>query len=174
MSFSCTNRRVCPGKSLHGFTAADMGMLVPADHMGKAAFFECVKRHRCSVMVPGKGVACSMGQPLPALETECLGAEIERSPVDEKHRAIHPLHRHIRKNVKKRRTAQLFVRINHLVTSDRDTVEECMIVIADYRYQPELLCKIMDERKSWLWTIAPVQEIPEVDKGINRAEAEGK
>ncbi len=45
---------------VHGFAAADMGMLVPADQERKAALFERVKCHRSCVVVAGEGIACRM------------------------------------------------------------------------------------------------------------------
>jgi hypothetical protein len=49
-----------------------------------------------------------------------------------------------------------------------------MIVVSDNRHQPEFPCQIMYELKSRPRAVAPVQEIPEIDKGIDRPKARRK
>lgn len=44
-------------------------------------------------------------------------------------------------------------------------------MVADNRHQPEFPGQITDDLKSILWAVAAVQEIPQVDEGIDRSKA---
>ena len=49
-----------------------------------------------------------------------------------------------------------------------------MVVVTDHGYEPVFFGEIVDEFERRLRAVAPVQEVPEVNQGIDRAKALGK
>src|SRR5271157_5075731 len=161
-----------------GLAAADMGVLVAADQKREAALLKSVKGHRCRVMVAGKRVAGGVGEPLPALEPECLGAEIEWPAVDKEYAAVHPFHRHVSKHPEERRTAQLLVPegADLVASRNRHAIEERMVVVTDHGYEPVFFGEIVDEFEGSLRAVARCRRSPRltrVSTGPKRWENDG-
>jgi hypothetical protein len=91
--------------------------------------------------------------------------------MDKEDMMVHPFQGHVRKNIEKRGTTQLFVPEGAclIAARDRDTVYECMVVVAQHGHEPEVQGKIADDLKARLRLVAPVQDIAKVDQGIDRA-----
>ena len=80
--------------TVHRFPAADMLVLVTATHVGQAALRERFECHRCRIVVTGKKIPALVGEALPALQPERLGAELHGSAMDKQHPFLGPFHRH--------------------------------------------------------------------------------
>jgi hypothetical protein len=125
--------------TIHRFPAADMLVLVTAAHMGQATLLERIECHRSGVMVSGKKIPALVGKPLPALQPEGLGSEIQGAAMHEKHSLIGPFHGHRIEYRQKRGIAELFMPVStcRIAPADKDTVKKGVIVVAKYRYKAE-------------------------------------
>ena len=82
------------GQSRQGLPAADMLVLVTADHVGEPTLFERFECHGCRVVVAGKKIPGLMREALPAFEPQGLGTKIQRTAMDKQHSPVSPLHGH--------------------------------------------------------------------------------
>lgn len=153
-----------------GFPAADILVLVAAAHVGKTPFFERFKCHGCGVMVAGKKIAGFMRQALPALEPKRLGSQFQRPAMDKEHPAIHPLHGHIVEDGKEGGIPELLVTVRAcgIAPADQKPVKVGMVMVPEDGYEPVFPGQGMDLLKSLLGTITAMEEIAEIDEGINQ------
>ena len=163
--------QLLPHYPVNGFPAADILMLVTAAHVGETPFFERFKGHGCGIMEAGKKITGLVRQALPALEPERLGAQVQRTAMDKEHPAINPLHGHIIEDGEKGGIPQLLVavRARSIAAAHKETVKVGMVMVPEDRYEPVLLGQDMDFLKSFLWPVAAVEEIAEINQDINRA-----
>lgn len=157
--------------SINCFPAADILMLVAAAHVGETPFFERFKGHGCGIMEAGKKISGLVRKALPALETERLGAQFQRPAMDKEHPAVNPLHGHSNENGEKWGIPQLLVAVRAcgIAPAHQKSIEVGMVMVPEDRYEPVLPGQGMDFLKSFLWPVAAVEEIAEINQDINRA-----
>jgi hypothetical protein len=153
------------------FPAADILMLVTAAHMGEAPLFESIKCHGGGIMEAGKKISGLVRKALPALEPECLSAQIQRPAMDKEHPAVNQFHRHGIKDGKERGIPQLLVAVSacSIAPAHEETMEVGMVMVPENRYKPVLLGHSMDLLKSFLGPVTSVKEIAKINQDINRA-----
>jgi hypothetical protein len=149
-----------------------MLVLVTAAHMRETALAECFVRHRGRIMVPGEKITALVREPLPALEPERLGPQIQRAAMNEEHSFVSPFHRHCIKYREERGIAELLVPVGtcRIAPADKDTMKIGMIMVTQHRDETEFPRQGMDLLKRFLGTVPPVEEIPEVYQGIHGPE----
>jgi hypothetical protein len=123
-------------------------------------------------MVSGKKISTLVREPLPALEPESLGAQIQRAPMNEEHSFVSPFHRHCIEYREERGIAKLLVPVGTcgIAPADKNTMKIGVIMVAQHRDKTEFPRQGMDLLKGFLGTVPPVEEVPQVYEGIHGPE----